>query len=62
MQLKFGKRITEMNNLADRKYEQIILAIANITSQSFVHELSMKDGLKAIDDLLWEIYGEEDEG
>lgn len=53
-----------MNNLADLKFEQIILAIASVTSRNFVNELSMKDGLKAIDDLCWEIYGEidEDEG
>lgn len=50
-----------MNNLADLKYEQIILAIASVTSQNFVNELSMKDGLKAIDDLCWQVYGEIDE-
>lgn len=46
---------------AAEKYEQIIDAITKLTSPEFVRELDGMDGLKALDDLLYQTYPSPDE-
>jgi hypothetical protein len=46
---------------AAEKWEEIIDALTKLTSPEFMLELDMKDGLKALDDLVWETYTSPDE-
>lgn len=46
---------------AAEKYEQIIDAITKLTSPEFVRKLDGMDGLKALDDLLYQTYPSPDE-
>lgn len=46
---------------AAEKYDQIIDAITKLTSPEFVRKLDGMDGLKALDDLLWQTYPSPDE-
>lgn len=46
---------------AAEKYDQIIDAITKLTSPEFVRKLDGMDGLKALDDLLYQTYPSPDE-